>query len=412
MAKDVLTEAPYLRAASAQSEASQNRSATRSESVAASARKPLKVCIIGLKCYDQMAGSPVLRYLGGIETHLALLAKGLQGDGCEVSLITYDHGQAAREVFDGVKVLKSYSPTGGIRRLRWFWRVARLWRAMKEADADIYLQTGAGDETGMVAAGCRAKFFPKRKFVFSLAHDMDCVRPIGATSRWEPQTLIYRFGIKRADLIISQTKTQQKNLEASMGFPSQVIRWTAKATEGSCGGPACANQVLWVGRIVPEKRTHWLLEMARRCPNITFHVAGSANNSSEYAAKFLADAKTLPNMRIHGSLARPQLNDLFRSCSLLCCTSESEGFPVTFSEVWSCGMPIVTTFDPDGIIERYGLGRAVKTIDELIANIQSLPTSDAYAGISNACRKFYQENQTVEAVSHRFHNAFRELLGA
>ena len=75
-------------------------------------------------------------------------------------------------------------------------------------------------------------------------------------------------------------------------------------------------------------------------------------------------------------------------------------------------MPIVTTFDPDGIIERHGLGRTVKTIDELVANIQSLPTSDAYEGISNACRKFYQENQTVEAVSHRFHNAFRELLGA
>jgi glycosyltransferase involved in cell wall biosynthesis len=371
----------------------------------------LKVCIIGLKCYDHIAGSPALRYLGGIETHLALLAKGLQREGCEVSLITYDHGQPDGEVFEGVKVLKAYSPTGGIPRLRWFWRVARLWRAMKKADADIYLQSGAGDETGMAAAGCRFKFLPRRRFVYGLAHDMDCHRPIGA-ERYSAQTLAYRYGIKRADLVISQTKTQQKNLQTSMGFSSVVIQWEAKETEGSCGGAACANQVLWVGRIVPEKRPHWVLEIAKRCPEITFHIAGSANSATEYAAKVLADAKTIPNVKMHGSLARPQLNDLFRSCSLLCCTSESEGFPVTFSEVWSCGMPVVTTFDPDGIVAQHGLGRAVNSIDELVSQIQSLPKSDAYAAMSSATRKFYLENQTVEVVARRFHNAFKDLLAA
>ena len=375
-------------------------------------KKPLKVCIVGLKCYDHIAGSPALRYLGGIETHLALLARGLQRDGCDVSLITYDHGQPGGEVFDGVKVLKAYSPTGGIRRLRWFWRVARLWRAMKEADADIYLQSGAGDETGMVAAGCRFKFFPRRHFVYGLAHDMDCVQPIGATGRWEAQTLAYRYGIRRADLVISQTRTQQKNLQASMGLASMVIPWEAKETEGSCGGPACANQILWVGRIVPEKRPHWVLEIARRCPGITFHVAGSANSATEYAAKVLAEAKTIPNLKMHGSLARPQLNDLFRSCSLLCCTSESEGFPVTFSEAWSCGMPVVTTFDPDGVVARHGLGRAVNSLEELISQIQTLPGSGDYVAMSSAARKFYLENQTVEVVARRFHNAFKDLLAA
>jgi glycosyltransferase involved in cell wall biosynthesis len=369
----------------------------------------VKVCIVGLKCYDQIAGNPVLRYLGGIETQLPLLAKGLQREGYEVSLITYDHGQPDGEVFEGVKVLKAYSPTGGIRRLRWFWRVARLWRAMKIADADIYLQMGAGDETGMVALGRRFKSARSRHFVYCLAHDADCEGPFGA-SRFAMQTLLYRYGIGRADLVISQTQTQQKNLKASMGFPSLIIQMAATPTDGPCGGPDCANQILWVGRIVPEKRPHWMLDVARRCPDITFHMAGSANTSSEYAAKVLADAKTIPNVRMHGSLARPQLNKLFQSCSLLCCTSTTEGFPTTFLEVWSCGMPIVTTFDPDDVIARHGLGKVVTSLDELVSQIQSLPKSEAYPRMSSAARNYYLENQTVEAVARRFHRAFVDLM--
>jgi len=350
-----------------------------------------------------------MRFLGGIETQLVLLAKGLRDEGCDVSLITYDHGQPEQQLFEGIRVLKSYSLTSGIRRLRWFSRVAKLWRAMKIADADVYVQMGAGDETGMVAAGCRAKFFPKRKFVYCLASDADCQGPIGA-SRWGALMLIYRFGINQADLVISQTKTQQTKLNASLGYPSQIIQMAAKATEGSCGGPACANDVLWVGRIVAEKRAHWLPDIARRCPNITFHVAGSSNNSSEYAAKILAEAETLPNLRMHGSLSRAQLNDLFRSCSLLCCTSETEGFPTTFLEVWSCGMPIVSTWDPDDVIVRNGLGRVVNSVEALASEIQSLPKSEAYQGMSNACRKYYLDNQTVEAVARRFHRAFKDML--
>jgi glycosyltransferase involved in cell wall biosynthesis len=374
-------------------------------------KRALKVCIIGLKCFDQIAANPTLRYLGGIETQLALLAKGLRQEGYEVSLITYDHGQPDEAVFEGVKVLKSYSPTGGIRRWRWFSRVARLWRAMWRADADIYLQMGAGDETGMVALGCKLK--PKRpgRFVFCLAHDVDCYGIIGA-GRFAFQTLVYLFGIRRAQMVISQTETQRRNLEKSLGLKSRIIHMAAAATEGSCGGKSCANDVLWVGRIVPDKRFEWLLEVARRCPEITFHVAGAANGDTEYSAKMLSEVAGLPNVRMHGSLPRAELNKLFHRCCLLCCTSVAEGFPTTFLEVWSCGMPIVTTFDPDGAIARHGLGAVATTLDELTALLRSLPKSDAYSQMSDAARKYYLENQTVEAVSRRFRLAFEELAAS
>src|SRR5687767_1384993 len=136
--------------------------------------RPLRVCIVGLKCYDQVAGNAVPRYLGGIETQLTVLARGLASEGCEVSLVTYDQGQPDSEIIKGVRVLKSYPPEGGIRMLRLLHpRSTRLWRAMRRADADVYLQMGAGVETGQVALGCRLVGGQRRKFVYCLASDLD-----------------------------------------------------------------------------------------------------------------------------------------------------------------------------------------------------------------------------------------------
>src|SRR4051794_21950736 len=98
----------------------------------------LKVCIIGLKCFDHLAENPVPRYIGGIETQLAVLAKGLRREGCDVSVITFDHGQPQTASFDGVDAIKSYNPSGGIRGLRWFSRARAVCLAMRHADADVY----------------------------------------------------------------------------------------------------------------------------------------------------------------------------------------------------------------------------------------------------------------------------------
>jgi glycosyltransferase involved in cell wall biosynthesis len=373
------------------------------------ARGTLKVCIIGLKCYDHISEKPVPQYLGGIETQMAVLARGLRSDGCEVSLITFDHGQAEREIFGGVTVLKSYSPSGGVRFVRSFTRAAKLWRAMREADADIYLQMGAGGETGLTSLGRRFKSTRARRFVFCLACDADCQGPLGA-SRHGAETMLYKHGIKRADLIISQTQKQQRNLESSLGLKSRIIPMAVSSLKDS--GARKTRSVLWVGRLIPEKRFEWLLEAARKCPDIEFNIAGTPNQPSGYAAELMNAAAKIPNVRAHGKLSRPDLNKLFETCGLLCCTSMLEGFPTTFLEAWSCGLPVVTTFDPDGIVAREGLGRVVTTVDGLVAQLKTLPTSDSYSGMSRAAKKFFAENYSIETVSRQFRLVFEEIVAA
>src|SRR5690606_27779037 len=56
----------------------------------------------------------------------------------------------------------------------------------------------------------------------------------------------------------------------------------------------------------------------------------------------------------------------------LLCTSEFEGFPNTFLEAWSRGVPVVSTLDPDGLIGANLLGFTASSIDGLRLGLERL----------------------------------------
>lgn len=372
-----------------------------------------KVCIVGLKCYDLLVGAKVPRFIGGIETQLVLLAKGLAEEGCDVSFITYDHGQTDDQIIEGIRVLKAYRPDGGIRGLRWLSRARQLWRAMESANADIYVQMGAGVETGMVAFGCGRKKIPHSKFVFCLASDLDLGPSLrSGTFGWEGQ--IYRRGLRQASLIVSQTERQQKRLQEAVSLDARVIPMAAASplrakSENPFLNGVC--RVAWVGRTSREKRLEWLVEVARRCPDIEFQIVGTANGRSTYATEVLKDLKGLTNVMLTGRLAAPEMHNVYQHAHILCNTSVFEGFPTTFLEAWSYGLPVVTTFDPDNIVRRQELGRVAETVDGLVTALRELRSDQvSYARISQSAKRYYEENRSVGVVSRRFRLAFEELL--
>src|SRR5262249_9795948 len=155
----------------------------------------------------------------------------------------------------------------------------------------------------------------------------------------------------RADLILAQTVEQREKLRAAVGVDSQVIPMAVRPPTNGLPisrDKSAPPQVMWVARILPEKRLHWLLEVARGCPKYHFNIVGTANQASQYAVDIMKEAATIPNVKVHGRLPGNELAKLYATSRILCCTSRAEGFPTTFLESWSCGMPVVTCFDPDG----------------------------------------------------------------
>ena len=77
-----------------------------------------------------------------------------------------------------------------------------------------------------------------------------------------------------------------------------------------------------------------------------------------------------------------------------------------------CGLPVVTTFDPDNLVAREGMGKVVSTIDELVMQLRELPKTPDYARMSFVARNFFQANYSIETVSRQFRLAFEEVVAA
>ena len=145
-------------------------------------------------------------------------------------------------------------------------------------------------------------------------------------------------------------------------------------------------------------------------PEVPFDVVGAPNQSSAYATAVLSEAKEVANVTLHGGLSAVPLSHLYRSRRVLGCTSELEGFPATFPEAWSCGVPVITTFDPDGVVGRNGLGLSVSTAAEMAEAIRELhANADEYRKISDIVSEYYLAHHSVEGVAENFAKVFRDL---
>jgi glycosyltransferase involved in cell wall biosynthesis len=365
------------------------------------------IAIVAHNAYGPLAGS-ASGHIGGVEWQTSLTARWLASHGYAVSLVTWADGPPGDETIDGVRVVKVCRRDAGLRGLRFLHpRWTGLIAALGRADADVYYHNGAEEVTGQVGWWCRLK---GRGFVFSSACDTDCDRrlpSLDARSR-----LLYRRGLRDAHARIVQTDTQQRMLRESFGLDSIVIPMP-------CPGPSDAEfvprvapasrRILWIARVTRQKRPDRLLDVARLRPDLQFDLVGPSDGG-EYAQGVLAAARSVPNVTVHGAVPREKARAFFAGSALLLSTSDFEGFPNTFLEAWSLGLPIVSTFDPDTVIARHDLGFVAAEAADLARSIGSLlDGGGTYALKSAQARRYYREHHAAEAVLPRFEAVFREV---
>jgi len=368
------------------------------------------LCFVAHFAYGALAGGNG-GHIGGVERQTSLMAKWLAARGHRVSLVTWDEGQKDGESIDGVQVFKLCRRNAGLPGLRFFRpRWSSLNAAMKRADADVYYHNCGEYVTGQVAMWCRRH---GRKFVYSVASDPDCdVRLPEMHSLRE--RLLYRHGLNRADRVIVQTCKQQEMLREGFHRESVVIPMP-------CPGPSDAEyadcvrnrndsqRVLWIGRVCEQKRPDRLLDLAEAHSDLSFDFVGPFADT-QYARQVRQRATRLANVTIHGPATRERVSEFYRRARVMCCTSDFEGFPNTFLEAWSWGLPIVSTFDPDDLILRKGLGYVGTNIAELATGIRTLLSSkERWNAFSLAARRHYGGNHTMDKVMTQFERVFCEV---
>jgi len=372
----------------------------------------LGICIVSPFAYGAFT-SVDTGHVGGIETQAALMARWFAGRGYDVSMIALDEGQSDGIKVDGVCILKTSSRDAGIRGLRFLHpRWTSLCQAMKRADADVYYYNCGDLGLGQVVAWCRRY---RKKSVYSVASDPDCdVRlPVLRPLR---ERVLYKYGLRHVDSIIVQTQHQQQMLRDGFGRDSIVIPMPCMGfgNDGQINEDIQRNtsaHVLWVGRISAEKRFEWLLDIAERCPEITFNVIGAANSDFEYASQLTRRAAAIPNVRMHGRVPHAEIAKYYRQSRVLCCTSAYEGFPNTFLEAWSVGMPVISTFDPDNIIQSKGCGIVANNLEDIVTGLKKITQSpETWQKASAAARHCYIANHAIDVSMPRFERIFLDIV--
>jgi hypothetical protein len=105
----------------------------------------MRICFLGLENLAVLAPEYRHHNIAGEGVQQTLLARALKRRSCEVSMVTWDHGQPDARQWDGIRVYKAYAPDAGLPLIKFFHpRWSGLWSALKRADADLYYTSCAG----------------------------------------------------------------------------------------------------------------------------------------------------------------------------------------------------------------------------------------------------------------------------
>ncbi|TMG77783.1 MAG: glycosyltransferase family 4 protein [Betaproteobacteria bacterium] len=366
------------------------------------------ICFVAPGMWPVFSGDRRIEAVGGAEVQQSFLVRELVRRRYPVSMICMDYGQSDPCIVDGVTVHRMHAPEAGLPVVRFLHpRLTSLWSAMRRADADIYYQRTSGALTGFVAAFSRLRH---RLSVFAAASDADC-DPAAPFIRFGRDRALYRWGLRHVSGIVVQSERQREALARHYGRGATVV----PSCYGHTGKPSHPGRIiLWAGMIKQIKRPDLFIDLARRCPHYRFRlVGGGARDESALFNRICREATALPNVEMTGFVPFADVEGHFDDGSLLVNTSPTEGFPNTFLQAWSRGMPTVSLFDPDARWQGHRVGEVVGSSDDMASCVRSLMNDEArWRRISALSRKYFEAHHSVDHAVDIYEAVFDRLRAA
>lgn len=358
-----------------------------------------RICIISPAAYPLITDSAQASHAGGAEIQLVTLGYALASRGYDVDFIVNDFGQPDHQVIDGVGIHKvplrhmggssAYLPADFIRFLS----------VLAGIDADIHLIKLPRHM--LLPLGLYARVRGK-KTVFIGQVDGDANASQRKSTDRRVATWMYRAGLLMTDAIVAQTNVQKVGFESYFKREVSVIRNILTMKDERVGDKG--NYVLWVGNSGRHKQPELFLRLARALPEYQFRMIMSPSAqrpSDEFIRDDLGD---IPNLEYLGFVPFREMSDHYKRATILVSTSESEGFPNTFLQSWQFGTPTVSlNIDPDGVIDRFGLGRLSKSFDRLVDDVRTLMEDSVQrARLGSNAVEYALRNHSEDAVIGRY----------
>ena len=360
----------------------------------------MKICFLSMSAYPLLAKKN-FGSAGGTEAQLVALAKELSFNGYEVSFITYDYGQKGTTFIKNIEVIKAYrhDKTHEIRALAKF---AYLYNALEKSDADIYVCSA--DSHGVLPI---FSFINRKKFVYRIPSDKVVLKDF--------ENFLIRLtesmDIKAASIVVAQSLFQKKKLIENFGKKSVVIKNSFKipTTKLKKTDPPT---ILWAGSLSRVKQPEVFIKLTRAIPIACFEMVGGRSSHNPQLFDIIKRlALNQPNLTFHGFVPYGEIGKYFERASIFVNTSSVEGFPNTFLQSWMHHTPVVSlNVDPDGIIEKRGLGFCSKTFKKMVSDINKLlENKDLRTNIGITAREYVEKEHDIRGMVKKYIKIFEQI---
>ena len=347
--------------------------------------------------------------VGGAEVQQHLLGNAFIDHGIDVSFVIADTPDNRGLEHSTFRVYRTFERTKGLRFVKYIYpQFVKTWRALSQADCDFYYVRGMRVESGIAWLFCILR---QKKYVAAIASDRESSPETLPMSWWNPKRFLFLWGLKRGFAVFAQTALQRDNLKKSLGVDAEVIGNTMPVDYQEDEPISSLHRVLWVGTIVPGKKPEVFLRLAEQHTKVEFTMIGPSRHGFEaYREEIKSLASRIRNLRFIDYVGLNQIQAFYRSTDLVVLTSELEGFPNVLLHAWSSGRPVLTSYDPDGIVARYDLGfvaRSEEEFDRVVAKLRSTDSAHLMHIKGRNGKSYVRQFHAPEVIVKRM----RDVLG-
>ena len=190
-----------------------------------------------------------------------------------------------------------------------------------------------------------------------------------------------KMAVRYADEIIVLSKNVQKYFKDTYGrqthyIPNGVTRpKIAEPFEITKWGLSKDSYILFLGRLVPEKGIHYLVEAFREVKtDKKLVIAGGASDTDEYAAQLKTLAAGDDRILFTGFVQGSTLEELYSNAYIYVLPSNVEGMPLSLLEAMSYGNCCLVSSIPEctEVVEQQAVIFEKSNIDALKESLQRL----------------------------------------
>jgi glycosyltransferase involved in cell wall biosynthesis len=360
--------------------------------------QPIRICFIILRAYP-LFNPDAKGVIGGAEVDLYLLSTELAKDkNFDISFVVGDYGQKPIEVRENVTIIKSVDVNKNLFLGSW-----RIWRALRRANAHIYIGKAFSLSTFLQAFFCRIH---KRKYIYRTAHSNECDGTYIGKHPVRGKAVIW--ALRTAYKVFTQNHTDAKNLVNTVNIHSDVIRNGCRLKSLH---QTTRDIILWAGRSGPLKKPYLFLDLARQMPELSFIMICQRNVGDMNYDSLVKEAGKVDNLQLLRRVPYHEIEDYFERARVFVSTSDAEGFPNTFIQACKCATPILSlNVNPDGFLDKYKCGMCANGDRELFVEmLKKLLVTETAENLGNNARKYVEEHHDITKIAEQYKSSLTQI---